>query len=171
MNQSTKLVQKNKRGFTLMELIVAIAVSAIFFAIASTIIVSLYRCYHNAIDVNDHQMEISQINLLMDNTIKEFNKEGDRINLSISSDELTQTISVEKDNIFIPFITISKNDDGTYLFSYSSPSGATYTTSYINSFSLEKTNSGLLQVEFCHVENETQKNLNSKKYQVIGGIV
>lgn len=81
---------KKRKGFTITELLVAMAVSGIFFAILASIVFSLVSGLARAEKETERREEIGAVWLLLEKTVEEFNARGEE--LVLSEDEASKSL-------------------------------------------------------------------------------
>lgn len=103
LSEDDKVKYRNKEGFTLIELIVAIAVSGVFFAMIGVIVFNLLNSY-NEIERNaDRQDEIKKAWVLIEETVEEVNDLGMKLIITDSqaSLQIGDTEYLKNDSLFM----------------------------------------------------------------------
>ena len=70
-------MKKSVQGWTLVEVIVTMAVSSLFFALASTVVISLVTNYKSAERQNHTNREVALLSDIISDTIQSYNVAGD----------------------------------------------------------------------------------------------
>lgn len=98
---------KKNQAFTLIETVIAISVTAIFFTLVSSIIISVNRTYREMEKVNQMDYEVLEVYRIINLTINSYNQNG--ISLSFSSDDEIRKITDSENNLCVE---IQKLDNG-----------------------------------------------------------
>lgn len=147
--------EKNKRGFTLMEIIVVIAISSIFFTVVALILQSSFNIFNNSkADYNDYNNE-HLINTSTDTFINKVNLKGN----SVVYKEANEIVVIECDD--------EKIEISNSLFIYES-AGAQLSKIELTSITVKCSiiNSNSLKITI----SDSSVPTSEKIYQIIGGI-
>lgn len=172
-NNYKKTCLKNK-GFTLMELVVTMAVSSIFFVILGTVLTSVYRCYHQSMELSNEQIEFNTTVRLIDKAMEEVNKEGKNIVIdstsSLNTDSSIRTL-ILKDSTNSTVLKIEQFASGLYAITYKISQSA-YNTEYINSISYSRPegSSDLIEFQLQAIKKEKIQLQTNFSYRILGGI-
>lgn len=147
--------EKNKRGFTLMEIIVVIAISSIFFTVVALILQSSFNIFNNSkADYNDYNNE-HLINTSTDTFINKVNLKGN----SVVYKEANEIVVIECDD--------EKIEISNSLFIYES-AGAQLSKIELTSITVKCSiiNTNSLKITISDSSGPTSEKI----YQIIGGI-
>lgn len=152
-------MKKDAHGLTLVEVIVTMAVSSLFFALASIVVVSLLTNYRTSEKANNMNQEIILVSKIITDTIDSNNIDGKELLLNDS------VISYSGSDVSYNIISF---DGSLKILSYKifGKDSNTLELNYISSIEFLSLNGNLLQVKITNIEEKT-KNFALK---IVGGI-
>lgn len=155
---------KKNQAFTLIETVIAISVTAIFFTLVSSIIISVNRTYREMEKVNQMDYEVLEVYRIINLTINSYNQNG--ISLSFSSDDEIRKITDSENNLCVE---IQKLDNGLIEINHQRANdNLIITNKYqrLNDILIER-KENLVEIKIIDNKNRERKMI----INIIGGIV
>lgn len=155
---------KKNQAFTLIETVIAISVTAIFFTLVSSIIISVNRTYREMEKVNQMDYEVLEVYRIINLTINSYNQNG--ISLSFSSDDEIRKITDSENNLCVE---IQKLDNGLIEINHQRANdNLIITNKYqrLNDIIIER-KENLVEIKIIDNKNRERKMI----INIIGGIV
>jgi type II secretory pathway pseudopilin PulG len=154
---------RKKHGWTLLEMIVTIAVTSIFFTMVFSVISSLISNYKATERLNKADDEMSLLMQIFQSTVDSYNSEGYMINFVEEENKILKLV-VDLKTVFEIVTKESKTTSIIYQ-SASATSLQTLNLDYIETIVIEKHNSKLLLMKIT-AQNRTRQVV----VMVVGGI-
>lgn len=161
---------RKKHGWTLLEMIVTIAVTSIFFTMVFSVISSLISNYKATERLNKADDEMSLLMQIFQSTVDSYNSKGYMINFVGEENkilELVVDLEEEQTNPKTVFEIVTKESKTTSIIyqSASATSPQTLNLDYIETIVIEKHNSKLLLMKIT-AQNRTRQVV----VMVVGGL-
>jgi len=160
---------RKKHGWTLLEMIVTIAVTSIFFTMVFSVISSLISNYKATERLNKADDEMSLLMQIFQSTVDSYNSEGYMINFVVEENKKKLVVDLEEDqtNRKTVFEIVTKESKTTSIKyqSASATSPQTLNLDYIETIVIEKRNSKLLLMKIT-AQNRTRQVV----VMVVGGL-
>lgn len=161
---------RKKHGWTLLEMIVTIAVTSIFFTMVFSVISSLISNYKATERLNKADDEMSLLMQIFQSTVDSYNSEGYMINFVGEENkilELVVDLEEEQTNPKTVFKIVTEESKTTRIIyqSASATSSQTLNLDYIETIVIEKHNSKLLLMKIT-AQNRTRQVV----VMVVGGL-
>lgn len=152
--------KNNKRAFTLLETIIAISITAVFFILASSIIISINRTYREMEKVNEMDYEVFDVYKIIYSTINSYNKDGNILTY-LSDHEIKEETSL--------CLSINQDEEGNIVVQYQKANTDTYIKKYqrIKDITFLKRNLNLLEIKIIDDKNRERKMI----VNIVGGIL
>ena len=154
---------RKKHGWTLLEMIVTIAVTSIFFTMVFSVISSLISNYKATERLNKADDEMSLLMQIFQSTVDSYNSEGYMINFVEEKNKILELV-VDLKTVFKIVTEESKTTSIIYQ-SASATSLQTLNLDYIETIVIEKHNSKLLLMKIT-AQNRTRQVV----VMVVGGL-
>jgi type II secretory pathway pseudopilin PulG len=154
---------RKKHGWTLLEMIVTIAVTSIFFTMVFSVISSLISNYKATERLNKADDEMSLLMQIFQSTVDSYNSEGYMINFVEEENKILKLV-VDLKTVFEIDTEESKTTRIKYQ-SASATSSQTLNLDYIETIVIEKRNSKLLLMKIT-AQNRTRQVV----VMVVGGL-
>lgn len=148
------MVKKN--GWTLLEVVVTLAVSSIFFAMVFSIISSLIINYKATEKLNKADTEMSLLMQIFQTTIDQYNSDG--LSIKLNKDNKTETVVVDSSDQTI--IQIVKDDNKITEVNYRTNLAneiQSFKLNYIKEIEFNKYNGKLLQMKITDENNRIRQ--------------
>jgi len=161
---------RKKHGWTLLEMIVTIAVTSIFFTMVFSVISSLISNYKATERLNKADDEMSLLMQIFQSTVDSYNSEGYMINFDGEENKILKlVVDLEEDqtNRKTVFEIVTEESKTTSIIyqSASATSSQTLNLDYIETIVIEKHNSKLLLMKIT-AQNRTRQVV----VMVVGGL-
>ena len=160
---------RKKHGWTLLEMIVTIAVTSIFFTMVFSVISSLISNYKTTERLNKADSEMSLLMQIFQSTVDSYNSEGYMINFVEEKNkilELVVDLEEEQTNPKTVFKIDTEESKTRIIYqSASATSSQTLNLDYIETIVIEKRNSKLLLMKIT-AQNRTRQVV----VMVVGGL-
>jgi type II secretory pathway pseudopilin PulG len=151
---------RKKHGWTLLEMIVTIAVTSIFFTMVFSVISSLISNYKTTERLNKADSEMSLLMLVFQSTIDSYNVDG--LQITLVKDEGKNILQPEKDDSIVFGVNYS---DKIIEVSYQSNT-QTMDLKFISDIQIDKFNDKLLRLKITDIDNRSRQTVA----MVVGGI-
>jgi type II secretory pathway pseudopilin PulG len=153
---------RKKHGWTLLEMIVTIAVTSIFFTMVFSVISSLISNYKTTERLNKADSEMSLLMLVFQSTIDSYNVDG--LQITLVKDEGKNILQPEKDDSIVFGVNYS---DKIIEVSYQSNT-QTMDLKFISDIQIDKFNNNnkLLRLKITDIYNRSRQTVA----MVVGGI-
>ena len=151
---------QKKHGWTLLEVIVTLAVTSIFFTMVFSVISSLISNYKTTERLNKADSEMSLLMLVFQSTIDSYNVDG----LQITLDEGKNILQLEKDDSIV--FTVNYDSDKIIGVSYQSNT-QTMDLKFISDIQIDKFNDKLLRLKITDIDNRSRQTVA----MVVGGLM
>lgn len=160
---------RKKHGWTLLEMIVTIAVTSIFFTMVFSVISSLISNYKATERLNKADDEMSLLMQIFQSTVDSYNSEGYMINFDEEKKILELVVDLEEEQTnrktFFEIVTKESKTTSIKYQSASATSSQTLNLDYIETIVIEKHNSKLLLMKIT-AQNRTRQVV----VMVVGGL-
>ena len=151
---------RKKHGWTLLEMIVTIAVTSIFFTMVFSVISSLISNYKATERLNKADDEMSLLMQIFQSTVDSYNSEGYMINFVVEENKKKLVVDLEEDQTNRKTVfEIDTEESKTTSIKYQSASATSSQTlnlDYIETIVIEKHNSKLLLMKIT-AQNRTRQ--------------
>ena len=151
---------RKKHGWTLLEMIVTIAVTSIFFTMVFSVISSLISNYKTTERLNKADSEMSLLMLVFQSTIDSYNVDG--LQITLVKDEGENILLLGKDDSIVFGVNYS---DKIIEVSYQSNT-QTMDLKFISDIQIDKFNDKLLRLKITDIDNRSRQTVA----MVVGGI-
>jgi type II secretory pathway pseudopilin PulG len=151
---------RKKHGWTLLEMIVTIAVTSIFFTMVFSVISSLISNYKTTERLNKADSEMSLLMLVFQSTIDSYNVDG--LQITLVKDEGKNILLLGKDDSIVFGVNYS---DKIIKVSYQSNT-QTMDLKFISDIQIDKFNDKLLRLKITDIDNRSRQTVA----MVVGGI-
>lgn len=151
---------RKKHGWTLLEMIVTIAVTSIFFTMVFSVISSLISNYKTTERLNKADSEMSLLMLVFQSTIDSYNVDG--LQITLVKDEGKNILLLGKDDSIVFGVNYS---DKIIEVSYQSNT-QTMDLKFISDIQIDKFNDKLLRLKITDIDNRSRQTVA----MVVGGI-
>jgi prepilin-type N-terminal cleavage/methylation domain-containing protein len=151
------MLKNNQKAFTLTEMIITIAISGIFFALISSIMIGLLSSYRNFEEDASRKREIRQVWVLILEAVEEANKNGSKLMIREEDGDLLITIGVEQDHF------LEYNKDQNLLIS----GNRSLSLVYIEAMQVDVLNLGSITIAFI----DDSGNKDSRVFNLYGGVI
>jgi len=154
---------RKKHGWTLLEMIVTIAVTSIFFTMVFSVISSLISNYKTTERLNKADSEMSLLMLVFQSTIDSYNVDG--LQITLVKDEGNNILQLKKDDSIV--FGVNYNSDKIIGVSYQSNT-QTMDLKFISDIQIDKFNNNnkLLRLKITDIYNRSRQTVA----MVVGGI-
>lgn len=152
---------QKKHGWTLLEVIVTLAVTSIFFTMVFSVISSLISNYKTTERLNKADSEMSLLMLVFQSTIDSYNVDG--LQITLVKDEGENILQLKKGDS----IDFSVNYDSDKIIGVSYQSNTqTMDLKFISDIQIDKFNDKLLRLKITDIDNRSRQTVA----MVVGGI-
>lgn len=151
---------QKKHGWTLLEVIVTLAVTSIFFTMVFSVISSLISNYKTTERLNKADSEMSLLMLVFQSTIDSYNVDG--LQITLVKDEGKNILQLEKDKS----IVFNYYSDKIIWVSYQSNT-QTMDLKFISDIQIDKFNDKLLRLKITDIDNRSRQTVA----MVVGGLM
>lgn len=93
----------NKKGFTLIEIVISLAIITVLFLTINIVFINYYSTYNKILKTNSIDKEINTVYMLIDECVEISNQKSKKITIEILSDEHT-IIYIEDEVIDVEFL-------------------------------------------------------------------
>jgi type II secretory pathway pseudopilin PulG len=152
---------QKKHGWTLLEVIVTLAVTSIFFTMVFSVISSLISNYKTTERLNKADSEMSLLMLVFQSTIDSYNVDG--LQITLVKDEGKNILQLEKDESIV--FRVYYYSDKIIRVSYQSNT-QTMDLKFISDIQIDKFNDKLLRLKITDIDNRSRQTVA----MVVGGI-
>ena len=152
---------RKKHGWTLLEMIVTIAVTSIFFTMVFSVISSLISNYKTTERLNKADSEMSLLMLVFQSTIDSYNVDG--LQITLVKDEGNNILQLKKDDSIV--FGVNYYSDKIIGVSYQSNT-QTMDLKFISDIQIDKFNDKLLRLKITDIDNRSRQTVA----MVVGGI-
>lgn len=152
---------RKKHGWTLLEMIVTIAVTSIFFTMVFSVISSLISNYKTTERLNKADSEMSLLMLVFQSTIDSYNVDG--LQITLVKDEGENILQLKKDDSIV--FRVNYYSDKIIGVSYQSNT-QTMDLKFISDIQIDKFNDKLLRLKITDIDNRSRQTVA----MVVGGI-
>lgn len=152
---------QKKHGWTLLEVIVTLAVTSIFFTMVFSVISSLISNYKTTERLNKADSEMSLLMLVFQSTIDSYNVDG--LQITLVKDEGENILQLKKDDSIV--FTVKYYSDKIIGVSYQSNT-QTMDLKFISDIQIDKFNDKLLRLKITDIDNRSRQTVA----MVVGGI-
>lgn len=152
---------RKKHGWTLLEMIVTIAVTSIFFTMVFSVISSLISNYKTTERLNKADSEMSLLMLVFQSTIDSYNVDG--LQITLVKDEGNNILQLKKDDSIV--FEVNYYSDKIIGVSYQSNT-QTMDLKFISDIQIDKFNDKLLRLKITDIDNRSRQTVA----RVVGGI-
>lgn len=152
---------RKKHGWTLLEMIVTIAVTSIFFTMVFSVISSLISNYKTTERLNKADSEMSLLMLVFQSTIDSYNVDG--LQITLVKDEENNILQLKKDDSIV--FEVNYYSDKIIEVSYQSNT-QTMDLKFISDIQIDKFNDKLLRLKITDIDNRSRQTVA----MVVGGI-
>lgn len=152
---------RKKHGWTLLEMIVTIAVTSIFFTMVFSVISSLISNYKTTERLNKADSEMSLLMLVFQSTIDSYNVDG--LQITLVKDEVENILQLKKDDSIV--FGVNYYSDKIIGVSYQSNT-QTMDLKFISDIQIDKFNDKLLRLKITDIDNRSRQTVA----MVVGGI-
>ncbi len=157
---------RKKHGWTLLEMIVTIAVTSIFFTMVFSVISSLISNYKATERLNKADDEMSLLMQIFQSTVDSYNSEGYMINFVGEENKILElVVDLEEEQTVFEIDTEESKTTSIKYQSASATSPQTLNLDYIETIVIEKHNSKLLLMKIT-AQNRTRQVV----VMVVGGL-
>lgn len=156
---------RKKHGWTLLEMIVTIAVTSIFFTMVFSVISSLISNYKATERLNKADDEMSLLMQIFQSTVDSYNSEGYMINFVGEENKILELVVDLEEEQTVFKIDTEESKTRIIYQSASATSPQTLNLDYIETIVIEKHNSKLLLMEIT-AQNRTRQVV----VMVVGGL-
>lgn len=157
---------RKKHGWTLLEMIVTIAVTSIFFTMVFSVISSLISNYKATERLNKADDEMSLLMQIFQSTVDSYNSEGYMINFVGEENKILElVVDLEEEQTVFKIVTKESKTTSIKYQSASATSPQTLNLDYIETIVIEKHNSKLLLMKIT-AQNRTRQVV----VMVVGGL-
>lgn len=157
---------RKKHGWTLLEMIVTIAVTSIFFTMVFSVISSLISNYKATERLNKADDEMSLLMQIFQSTVDSYNSEGYMINFDGEENKILKlVVDLEEEQTVFEIVTEESKTTSIIYQSASATSSQTLNLDYIETIVIEKHNSKLLLMKIT-AQNRTRQVV----VMVVGGL-
>jgi len=155
---------RKKHGWTLLEMIVTIAVTSIFFTMVFSVISSLISNYKTTERLNKADSEMSLLMLVFQSTIDSYNVDG--LQITLVKDEGNNILQLKKDDSIV--FGVNYNSDKIIGVSYQSNT-QTMDLKFISDIQIDKFNNNnkLLRLKITDIYNRSRQTVA----MVVGGLM
>jgi len=153
---------QKKHGWTLLEVIVTLAVTSIFFTMVFSVISSLISNYKTTERLNKADSEMSLLMLVFQSTIDSYNVDG--LQITLVKDEGNNILQLEKDDSIV--FTVNYDSDKIIGVSYQSNT-QTMDLKFISDIQIDKFNDKLLRLKITDIDNRSRQTVA----MVVGGLM
>ena len=154
---------RKKHGWTLLEMIVTIAVTSIFFTMVFSVISSLISNYKTTERLNKADSEMSLLMLVFQSTIDSYNVDG--LQITLVKDEGENILQLKKDDSIDFSVNYDYDSDKIIGVSYQSNT-QTMDLKFISDIQIDKFNDKLLRLKITDIDNRSRQTVA----MVVGGI-
>lgn len=152
---------RKKHGWTLLEMIVTIAVTSIFFTMVFSVISSLISNYKTTERLNKADSEMSLLMLVFQSTIDSYNVDG--LQITLVKNEGENILLLKKDGSIV--FGVNYYSDKIIRVSYQSNT-QTMDLKFISDIQIDKFNDKLLRLKITDIDNRSRQTVA----MVVGGI-
>jgi len=152
---------RKKHGWTLLEMIVTIAVTSIFFTMVFSVISSLISNYKTTERLNKADSEMSLLMLVFQSTIDSYNVDG--LQITLVKDEGNNILQLKKDDSIV--FGVNYYSDKIIGVSYQSNT-QTMDLKFISDIQIDKFNDKLLRLKITDIDNRSRQTVA----MVVGGL-
>ncbi|MFA7131653.1 MAG: type II secretion system protein [Bacilli bacterium] len=153
---------QKKHGWTLLEVIVTLAVTSIFFTMVFSVISSLISNYKTTERLNKADSEMSLLMLVFQSTIDSYNVDG--LQITLVKDEGENILQLKKGDS----IDFSVNYDSDKIIGVSYQSNTqTMDLKFISDIQIDKFNDKLLRLKITDIDNRSRQTVA----MVVGGLM
>ncbi|MGI6770059.1 MAG: type II secretion system protein [Bacilli bacterium] len=152
---------QKKHGWTLLEVIVTLAVTSIFFTMVFSVISSLISNYKTTERLNKADSEMSLLMLVFQSTIDSYNVDG--LQITLVKDEGKNILQLKKDDSIV--FRVYYYSDKIIRVSYQSNT-QTMDLKFISDIQIDKFNDKLLRLKITDIDNRSRQTVA----MVVGGI-
>ncbi|HRS30638.1 MAG TPA: type II secretion system protein, partial [Bacilli bacterium] len=147
---------RKKHGWTLLEMIVTIAVTSIFFTMVFSVISSLISNYKTTERLNKADSEMSLLMLVFQSTIDSYNVDG--LQITLVKDEGNNILQLKKDDSIV--FGVNYNSDKIIGVSYQSNT-QTMDLKFISDIQIDKFNNNnkLLRLKITDIYNRSRQTV------------
>jgi len=156
---------RKKHGWTLLEMIVTIAVTSIFFTMVFSVISSLISNYKATERLNKADDEMSLLMQIFQSTVDSYNSEGYMINFVGEENKILELVVDLEEEQTVFKIDTEESKTRIIYQSASATSSQTLNLDYIETIVIEKLNSKLLLMKIT-AQNRTRQVV----VMVVGGL-
>ncbi|HPK58476.1 MAG TPA: type II secretion system protein [Bacilli bacterium] len=156
---------RKKHGWTLLEMIVTIAVTSIFFTMVFSVISSLISNYKATERLNKADDEMSLLMQIFQSTVDSYNSEGYMINFVGEENKILELVVDLEEEQTVFEIDTEESKTRIIYQSASATSSQTLNLDYIETIVIEKHNSKLLLMKIT-AQNRTRQVV----VMVVGGL-
>jgi type II secretory pathway pseudopilin PulG len=153
---------RKKHGWTLLEMIVTIAVTSIFFTMVFSVISSLISNYKTTERLNKADSEMSLLMLVFQSTIDSYNVDG--LQITLVKDEGNNILQLKKDDSIV--FEVNYYSDKIIGVSYQSNT-QTMDLKFISDIQIDKFNDKLLRLKITDIDNRSRQTVA----RVVGGLM
>lgn len=153
---------QKKHGWTLLEVIVTLAVTSIFFTMVFSVISSLISNYKTTERLNKADSEMSLLMLVFQSTIDSYNVDG--LQITLVKDEGNNILQLEKDDSIV--FSVNYDSDKIIGVSYQSNT-QTMDLKFISDIQIDKFNDKLLRLKITDIDNRSRQTVA----MVVGGLM
>lgn len=153
---------QKKHGWTLLEVIVTLAVTSIFFTMVFSVISSLISNYKTTERLNKADSEMSLLMLVFQSTIDSYNVDG--LQITLVKDEGKNILQLEKDDSIV--FSVNYDSDKIIGVSYQSNT-QTMDLKFISDIQIDKFNDKLLRLKITDIDNRSRQTVA----MVVGGLM
>ncbi|MDD4244487.1 MAG: type II secretion system protein [Bacilli bacterium] len=145
---------QKKHGWTLLEVIVTLAVTSIFFTMVFSVISSLISNYKTTERLNKADSEMSLLMLVFQSTIDSYNVDG--LQITLVKDEGENILQLKKGDS----IDFSVNYDSDKIIGVSYQSNTqTMDLKFISDIQIDKFNDKLLRLKITDIDNRSRQTV------------
>lgn len=152
---------QKKHGWTLLEVIVTLAVTSIFFTMVFSVISSLISNYKTTERLNKADSEMSLLMLVFQSTIDSYNVDG--LQITLVKDEGKNILKLKDDSIVF---RVNYDSDKIIGVSYQSNT-QTMDLKFISDIQIDKFNDKLLRLKITDIDNRSRQTVA----MVVGGLM
>lgn len=145
---------QKKHGWTLLEVIVTLAVTSIFFTMVFSVISSLISNYKTTERLNKADSEMSLLMLVFQSTIDSYNVDG--LQITLVKDEGNNILQLEKDDSIV--FSVNYDSDKIIGVSYQSNT-QTMDLKFISDIQIDKFNDKLLRLKITDIDNRSRQTV------------
>lgn len=149
---------QKKHGWTLLEVIVTLAVTSIFFTMVFSVISSLISNYKTTERLNKADSEMSLLMLVFQSTIDSYNVDG--LQITLVKDEGNNILQLEKDDSIV--FSVNYDSDKIIGVSYQSNTQTitqTMDLKFISDIQIDKFNDKLLRLKITDIDNRSRQTV------------